>query len=108
MQGTPCGANVDEYVNIVRELGRRRELVDLANQLRAQACDGRRTSPGVADGTRESLDGLEKDAHAAMPIDAALSNTYEFLSRLYEGLEKPVMTGVAELDALTAACSPAK
>ena len=82
MQGTPCGANVDEYVNIVRELGRRRELVDLANRLRAQACDRAKNVAGVADGTRESLDGLEKDAHAAMPIDAALSNTFVFLSRL--------------------------
>lgn len=106
MQGTPCGANVDEYVNIVRELGRRRELVDLANRLRAQACDRAKNVAGVADGTRESLDGLEKDAHAAMPIGAALTNTYEFLSRLYEGLEKPVMTGVAELDALTGGMFP--
>lgn len=102
----PAAANVGAYIAIVRDLARRRTLVEIAGQIQRQAIERIDELDGTLDAARQALSELETGRHDAVSIGGVLMNTYERLARLYDGEEKPITTGAADLDAILGGVFP--
>lgn len=102
----PAAANVGAYIAIVRDLARRRALVEIAGQIQRQAIERIDELSGTLDAARQALSELETGRHDAVSIGGVLMNTYERLARLYDGEEKPITTGAADLDAIMGGVFP--
>lgn len=102
----PAAANVGAYIAIVRDLARRRALVEIAGQIQRQAIERTDELSGTLDAARQALSELETGRHDAVSIGGVLMNTYERLARLYDGEEKPITTGAADLDAIMGGVFP--
>ena len=81
----PAAANVGAYIAIVRDLARRRALVEIAGQIQRQAIERIDELSGTLDAARQALSELETGRHDAVSIGGVLMNTYERLARLYDG-----------------------
>ena len=102
----PISANIAAYTQIVRDLARRRALMDLTMRIQQLAMDTNADFSGTLDGIRQALGDLETGRHDAVSIGGVLMNTYERLARLYDGEEKPITTGAADLDAIMGGVFP--
>ena len=102
----PSWANIGAYIAIVRDLARRRALVEIAGRIQRQALEKTDELSGTLDAARQALSDLETGRHDAVSIGGVLMNTYERLARLYDGEEKPITTGAADLDAIMGGVFP--
>lgn len=95
----PTTANVDTYINIVKDASRRRTLSDLGKALVESAGDGGVEIDSIVDAMRSDLRAFSKDDETSWMSSAELaSRTMDWLEVLKSGKRPVVKTGIAGLD----------
>src|SRR5262249_41138448 len=103
-------AHLMSYTSIVRDMAVLRELIQASTQIITQAFDAKEDVQTLVDEAERRIFGLAERRleGSALPVKRILTNTFEYIERLYERQETitGVATGLRELDELTAGLQP--
>ncbi|MFA7255973.1 MAG: DnaB-like helicase C-terminal domain-containing protein [Kiritimatiellales bacterium] len=98
MHATPTSANIKGWIALLKDASRRRRVMEIADGLAAQANDRANDMTAVVEGAREALRGTSYSNHAWMDMSALVTRTVDWIERRTKGGEKPIQSGIADID----------
>jgi len=100
MQASPTGALVQAHIQLIRDAAQRRNLIEVGYRLVSEASDGTNDTAAVIDTARQALRGAMVEHGEWMDMRTVVHKTYNWTERRAKGEDRPIQSGLAELDRL--------